>query len=405
MILTNNLISSLQVDKRCICRFNSNFKLCNRITNDIEYCRYHNKTKNGYIYKIFYNVFKNKNEFTIGDLYELYKYINTINYLYIKELYIELLKCMPYKMLNNMLDISNYNLLLKKNYKSKMEKYVLLYEINKNTYDLDNNKKNIERLIKIQKDFKNKMFIKYEPDNNTYMNDEDLFTFTNIKDISIDRLFILKNCRNEKYVFDAVELEYFVRMCNEYKQVPYNPYNREVISKIILDNLNKFIKCNNLIIKDYEYKWDSDIHAFTDLSIEIERRGFYNNPEWFKTFTNVDFLKVIKYFKLLSSSTPENSRYFNNFTEETLIFDFCKDAIKMFKECGDDIYILCCNFIKSLAMCSNNFYENMPRWLISCTNNIDDLEYNTDTVFRIINRANITDLENNFLLYYYVEHT
>ena len=49
----NNNISSDIVGK-CICRYN-NFKLCFRNTNNNEYCRYHKNTKNGYIYKIFYD--------------------------------------------------------------------------------------------------------------------------------------------------------------------------------------------------------------------------------------------------------------------------------------------------------------------------------------------------------------
>jgi hypothetical protein len=156
------------------------------------------------------------------------------------------------------------------------------------------------------------------------------------------------------------------------------------------------------------------MHAFTDLAIEIERRGFYNSPEWFKPLTNVDFLKIIKYFKLFSSSIPENVTYFNNITEDTLIFDFCKDAIKMFRECNEELYILCCNFIKSLAMCSNNFYENMPTWLIGGSgsinitnpNNIANIRINTsiETLLEFINRSSLNELENNFLLYYYVEH-
>ena len=43
------------------------------------------------------------------------------------------------------------------------------------------------------------------------MNDEELFTGENICDISVNKLYVLKNSRNEKYIFDAVELEYFIR--------------------------------------------------------------------------------------------------------------------------------------------------------------------------------------------------
>ena len=60
----NNTIS-LDIDKKCICRYN-NFKLCNRNINGVEFCRYHKNTKNCYIHKIFYDVFKSKNEININ---------------------------------------------------------------------------------------------------------------------------------------------------------------------------------------------------------------------------------------------------------------------------------------------------------------------------------------------------
>lgn len=393
----NNNISSDIVEK-CICRYDK-FKLCFRDTNNSEYCRYHKNTKNGYIYKIFYDVLKNKETIDITDLYELYKYVNNIT-INNKELFIELLKNIPYKIICNIIENGKYYMFKKNNYTSKMEKYILLYEINEKTYNLSNNKENISILLKIQKRLKDKQIIKYQSGDN-YMNIEELFTGETIDDIPRERIFILKNSREEKYIFDAIELEYFIRTCINNKQEPYNPYNREVLSKNIIRSLNNFIKYNNLIIKSEEYKWETDMHAFTDLAIEIERRGFYNSPEWFKNLTNVDFLKIIKYFKMFSNDIPENTKYFNNITQDTLVFDFCKDAIKMFKECNEELYILCCNFMKSLAMCSNNFFDNMPTWLIAGST--------IGTRFRINlempNINNINELDNNFFLYYFVEYS
>ena len=65
----NNTIS-LDIDKKCICRYN-NFKLCNRNINGVEFCRYHKNTKNCYIHKIFYDVFKSKNEININELNDI----------------------------------------------------------------------------------------------------------------------------------------------------------------------------------------------------------------------------------------------------------------------------------------------------------------------------------------------
>ena len=400
---------------RCICRYSNTFNLCNRnITNNSLYCRYHKNTKFGYIHSIFYDVFKEKAEITMNDLYILYKYIigDANDVKDTCALYIELLKNMPFKIL---LNIAEGLFITANNRKySKKELYNILYNINKNTYDFENNNICMGKLNKIQdmfreklkKNVKNKLkdniLIKYDI-NEDYMNSEELFTGENICEISVNRLYVLKNERNEKYIFDAIELEYFIRKCLENKQEPYNPYNRDKLEHDVLINLNMFIKYNGLEIKSDEYLWENNMHAFTELSLEIERRGFYNSPEWFDKLKDADFLKIIKYFKLFSSNIPECNKYFNDIRADTLVYDFCKDAIKMFKECNDEYYVLCCNFIKAMALCSNNFFNNIPSWLIANNENIR-INTNLETLMGLINRDNASELTNNFLLYYYVEH-
>jgi hypothetical protein len=402
-------------NNRCICRYSNTFNLCNRnITNNSLYCRYHKNTKFGYIHSIFYDVFKEKVEITRNDLYMLYKYIieraNDVKDAY--ALYIELLKNMPFKILLNIAEKIFINANNRKY--SKKELYNILYNININTYYFEYNNICMAGLNKIQdmfreklkKNVKNKLkdniMIKYDI-NEDYMNSEELFTGENICEIPINRLYVLKNERNEKYIFDAIELEYFIRKCLENKQEPYNPYNRDKLQHDALVNLNMFIKYNALEIKTDEYLWENNMHAFTELSLEIERRGFYNSPEWFDKLKDADFLKIIKYFKLFSSNIPECNKYFNDICADTLVYDFCKDAIKMFKECNDEYYVLCCNFIKAMALCSNNFFNNIPSWLIANNENIR-INTNLETLMGLINRDNASELTNNFLLYYYVEH-
>jgi len=447
---------------RCICRYN-NFNLCDRnIGDNLLYCRYHKNTKIGYIHKIFYDVFKDKEEITAGDLYMLYRHINgNSGFWYIKQLYIDLLKNIPFKILLNIAE-KNHIISNERKY-SKNEIYLRLYNINKNTCELESNNINIESFCKIQQRLKERLRdriknrIRYRLRDNIfnledyesgvargdYMNSEELFTGENICDIPPKRLYILCNNKNKdsersessksserigKYVFDAVELEYFVRKCRENKQEPYNPYNRDKLDEDFLENLYIFIKYNDLLIKNDEYLWENNMHAFTELSLEIESRGFYNSPEWFERLKDADFLKVIKYFKLFSANTPESNKYFNEIRADTLIFDFCKDAIKMFKECNNEYYILCCNFIKAMALCSNNFYNNLPAWLLANGTGgavgavgagaggtgghigiggiIDNIRINTnlETLMGAMNRNNASELANNFLLYYYVEY-
>ena len=404
------------IRRKCICRCNNNFNLCNRniIDNSI-YCRYHKNTKIGHIYKIFYDILRERNDVTNNDLYSLYRYINNIeNSSNIKEEYIELLRNIPFKILLNI--AKELNIISGNRKYSKTELYNLLYIINKKTFEIENDSVSIKILNKLyniirqksKKNLKNKLkdsiILKYNTEDN-YMNDEELFTGENICDISVNKLYVLKNSRNEKYIFDAVELEYFIRKCIENKQEPYNPYNRDKLDDYTIENLKLFIKYKGLIIKTDEYLWENNMHAFTELSLEIESKGFYNSPEWFNKLNDADFLKIIKYFKLFSSNIPESNKYFNDIRANTLIYDFCKDAIKMFKECNDEYYILCCNFIKATALCSNNFFNNMPSWLLG--NNSDNIRINTnlENLMGLININNATELTNNFLLYYYVEYS
>jgi hypothetical protein len=289
-----------------------------------------------------------------------------------------------------------------------------------------------------------------------YLNDTEVFSLQDVKEIHPRKLFTVKDIKGA-YAFDIVELEYFVRKCVNDNVAPYNPYTREAFGDKIIWRLNRQIQYNNIIKKSDECRWTTDMNAYTDLSIEIERRGFYNNPEWFKKMTQKDFIKCIKLFRDFSSNIEDSKRYFIYLgsvsgvsPSSTFIYSFCKECIKMFKECNDDLYILCCNFMKSLALCSNDFYNNIPDWLatyetssyisgISNFNSIissiantytpsnipnyEEYVYNTSNLYSDLlntnaNAANAAatniDIDNlpistvnpsnNFLLYYYVEY-
>jgi hypothetical protein len=126
----------------------------------------------------------------------------------------------------------------------------------------------------------------------------------------------------------------------------------------------------------------SDLHAYTDLSLVIEKSGFYNSPSWFLKLKNKELLAIIKLFEYL---TNDKSYYnFKNKGRDSLVFYFCKETIKLFNNYNDN-YILCCNFIKALSMLSNDFYINLPEWII-------DIETSNRNIFEI----------NNFLLFYYI---
>jgi hypothetical protein len=333
----------------------------------------------------------------------------------------------PFTKLNNIYEnYFDYDNFTDTNSKNIM--YHNIYLLNYNTYQFSN-KCNKHILKNFQNIVKYKLLCIQESSNSNFLNDEDLFTTENINNIHPDMLFTFKDIKGT-YAFNIVEFEYFVRKCMDDKVEPYNPYTREILDDKIIWRLNMKIKYYN-IIKKKESVWTTDMNAYTDLSIEIERRGFYNNPEWFKNMSKHDLLKCIKLFRDFSNNVDESNKYLKNINDETFIHDFCKESIKMFKECNDDLYILCCNYMKSLALCSNDFYNNIPDWLSTYdtssyistisnfttfistlinndNNNLNDFNTNENLMDVNINRiqptSNIITPSNNFLLYYYVEY-
>jgi hypothetical protein len=384
-------------------------------------------------------LFEERSELKINDIYIIYKYIvdstEERDDVFINILFIDLLKMIPAGKLS--IIYKNY---INKDSITKNELYNQIYLLNYKTHTF-NNKCNLNNLIEFQNIAKYKMLCAREGVNSNFLNDDDLFTTASITGIHPTRLFTIKDAKGT-YGFDIVELEYFVRKCLADNVAPYNPYTRETLDDKIIWRLNMKLKYHNIAKKKDECIWTTDMNAYTDLSIEIEKRGFYNNPEWFKNMSRTDFLKCIKLFRDFSSNVEESKKYLINISEDRFTYDFCEESIKLFNECNDDLYILCCNYMKSLALCSNEFYNNIPDWLstyetpsyISNVNNFASFistlisnDFTSDTSERhsnlmdidmnmgMNNDMNMSNLgvnlttpiinpSNNFLLYYYVEY-
>ena len=361
---------------RCVYRKKKCFHICNKtaIKNSF-YCCHHIHSKKKHLCKIFFNVLEDRHEITLTDIYKIYVYIieNTRENddIFINILFIDLLKMIPIDKLSCIYKdyINNYTITANK--KRIPEIHSKIYLLNKHTH-LFSKKCNTNRLIEFQNIIKYRLLCNANGDAAAavaaanYLNDDDVFSLQSINSIHPRKLFTIKDIKGV-YAFDIVELEYFVRKCLKDNVEPYNPYTREAFGNKIIWRLNKQIQYNNIRKKSDDCRWTTDMNAYTDLSIEIERRGFYNNPEWFKKMSRRDFLKCIKLFRDFSSNVEESKRYFINIRDEAassaFTYDFCKESIRMFNECNDDLYILCCNFMKSLALCSNDFYNNIPEWL------------------------------------------
>jgi hypothetical protein len=354
--------------QQCIYRNKSNLRICKcnkflNSENDSKFCIKHINTEDKLVklYNHIYDIIKYKKNIELYDYYYIFKNIEDKYFI------------------TMMVNLSKNNLLLlfEKYIQDKKKRKLILI---KNIITLFNNTLNIEKnLIEtvtfIQKKFRMKKLLEFA-------NNEDPFSFTPLNEIPIDSIFIYKE-DDKKYGFDAIELFYFIEKNIKEGVEPYNPYTRKKIDNSILVNLELFITNNKLIKKDInKCMWISNLHAFTELSLVIEKAGFYNSPQWFLKLKNKEIITIIKLYYYLSND--KNHFNFKNKGNDSLIFYFCKESIKLFNDYNNN-YILCCNFIKSLSIISSEFYNNLPEWII-------DIE---------TSQRNILDI-NNFLVFYYI---
>jgi hypothetical protein len=277
------------------------------------------------------------------------------------------------------------------NYDKMKKKNIILfiYDVFMNTYSISNNENKTYNVLRIQRWVRNclyKKIVKY----NKFIceNTEDPFTFDNIDEIPLFHKFSYKDNKSHIYTFNAVELEYFVRDNGN-----WNPYTREEIPSYIINQLYLLIQYNKLQTKQKEqFKWQTKRHAFTEVAHIMEKAGFYTDVTWFEKLTYNICKNVISLYRDLCTDLEEGNIYFSTHFElnrDTYEYDFCKATIELFTD-ADNHYLLCCNFMKALAMYIKEFYSNLPSWL---------LNINSPLPF-----VDLTNDQNSGLLYMYIQN-
>lgn len=218
----------------------------------------------------------------------------------------------------------------------------------------------VNKIIKIQHIFRKNLLKKITKFNNeTSENAQDPFTFDELNEIPKNELFSYKDEKGHIYSFSAIELDFFIKT-----QAEWNPFTREPFPNYLIHWLNIFIQYNQLKKKNSdEICWLSPTHAYTEVSQLFEKMGFYNNVVWFYPLTFGICEKIITIYRDVTCNL--NREYFPvSFTlnRETFVYDFCKEIIRLFQD-GNDHFILCCHFVKSLALYLDGFYHNLPNWL------------------------------------------
>lgn len=318
-------------------------------------------------------------------LYSNNNYKNNEKSLFYKILNKFFIKKNLFKIILNNININDIN--------DKLKKKDLINIIYNDIYN-----KYINKIIIIQKLFKRQLIYKIEKLN--YQKSEnviDPFSFDNIDDISNDIKYSYRNDDGHIYSFNASDFEYFLINNKNENGSSWNPYTRENIPLYIIKNLQFYMKYKNIKSKlDTKYIWNTPLHAYTDVSLYIDKIGFFTNVKWFISFNLSKVLSIIDFYQSISKDIEDNIYFKNDFksslNNDNFIFEFSKETIKLFEN-GNDHYLLCCNYMKSLAYNSYEIYKSLPTWL-----------FNHDVPIIILNdyRLNITreyefDFE-NFIL-------
>jgi virulence-associated protein VapD len=284
-----------------------------------------------------------------------------------------------------------------KKYKFNKDIIENIFLLNLNTYNIEKNDYNKSEIL--YRFFINNIIKKHKYNPEIKLNnDEDPFTLDNINELNKNELFIYSENNETNYFFIATELKYFIDTNGG-----WNPYTKQEFSESTIRNLNYFIKYFKLNKKKSlnKYEWNSIHQAFTDVSQIIEKIGFYNDTRWLLKLTSKQIKNIIKTFKLVSRDYEGIEDYFVDITDNNIFYDFAREIIKLFEN-GNDRFILCCNFIKSIALYSDDFYNNIPEWMVDIeTPSIITIPINTRS--SIVNEINnINTLFNSVDIIYFI---
>ena len=205
-------------------------------------------------------------------------------------------------------------------------------------------------------------------------NETDPFTFDSIEDIPFNERFGFKDAYGRVYIFNAIEFDHFIETNGL-----WNPYTRDILPDYIKTRLKLLMIYHGLSKKNKETRWLTPIHAYTEVSQLMEKVGFYNNVTWFSDLTYIKCCKIIRIYRDLCSELVESRAFFPisfELTKDGYVFEFCKEIIHMFEN-ADNNYLVCCNFMKSLALNMDKFYYNLPTWLLDIESTFN-IEYESN---------------------------
>lgn len=144
--------------------------------------------------------------------------------------------------------------------------------------------------------------------NESCVNDTDFYTLDNITEIPAMYLFSYKDEKNKIYGFHWYS---FLKLISGDGKTPqseiYNPYNRELIDKHVLQTFAKFVYLSNKVFKinlrenmDEEPIMTKQVRyqqRLTDIFMKIDSLGNYSQIEWYNSLNHHRTLRFIQELK------------------------------------------------------------------------------------------------------------
>ena len=369
----------------CIYRQHNSCTQCYFNSKIDNYCSIHANNYNT-IYKIINDAI-GRNEINIREIYNIFKYIYNNDKIYTKEFIFKACLKTLYSNLYYLKSVFN-KYFITSNENENNDIIHIIYLINLKTYNIEKEHYNKHKIL--YRFFITNIIKKHKYNPNIILNNnEDPFTLDNINELDKNELFIYSETNETNYFFIATELKYFIDTNGG-----WNPYTKQEFPETTIKNLNYFIKYFKLNKKNTlnKYEWSSIHQAFTDVSQIIEKIGFYNDTKWLLKLTSNQIKNIIKTFKLVSSEYQGIENFYIDITDNNIFYDFARETIKLFEN-GNDNFVLCCNFIKSIALYSDDFYNNIPEWMVDIeTPNIITIPHRNITNININNLFNSVDI-------------
>jgi hypothetical protein len=163
-----------------------------------------------------------------------------------------------------------------------------------------------EVIIKVQKVFRGNLQRKYDAlhgpafkNRALCTNDSDFLTGESFKSMDFSQFFSYKDEDGFIYGFDVISLFNLIMKSGK---VVKNPYNRNDISKLVIQNMRNMIRYSRILkisidieIKDDTVSNEKSTELRTlELFQNIDALGNYSDPAWFLTLNRVKLVKFIR---------------------------------------------------------------------------------------------------------------